>query len=88
MFGVRSLTPDPHLCFDLRLLLNMESFNSKLSTCFRKRESKKLDTPYMIKPMEDFLKHSYRKVVVVYFSRHKRVLPNDVHKSMDSALDS
>ena len=88
MFGVRGLTPDPHLCFDLRLLLNMESFNSKLSTCFRKRESNKLDTPYMIKPMEDFLKHSYRKVVVVYFSRHTRVLSHDIHKSMDSALDS
>ena len=55
MFGVRSLTPDPHFCFDLRLLLNLESFNSKLSTCFRKRESNKLDILIRLSQWKIFL---------------------------------
>ena len=88
MLGVCSLMPDPHTCFDLGLLINLDSFNSQLSTCFGKFESNtvRLDTPYMIKPMGDFLIHSYRKLIVVYFAWHMFVLPKDIHKSMDSLL--
>ena len=88
MFGIRSLMPDPHTCFALELLINMDSFNSQLSTCFGKFEKNKLETPYMINPMGDFIKHSYRKIVVVYFAWHASVLPRGIHNSMDSSLGS
>ena len=63
-------------------LLDMKQFQQRYADCLGPQYSNLT----LIDPMDSFLKESFRKIVVIYFSGHTYSLPNNIHKNMDKEL--
>ena len=66
------------------LLLNMSTLSSELSTCLNggSHPSDK-EKRVLVQSMDEFLKHSYRSISIVYFIKHMCIFSKEIHDGID-----
>ena len=75
MYGLRSLHPrDINGSMPFGLLFNSTKHNAFLSKCMRRQLDPEVGHPVLFEPMSEFLCHSYRRLVLVYFASHENTL--------------
>ena len=75
MYGLRSLHPgDPNGSLPFSLLFNATKHNDYLSKCMKRHQDPEAGYPVLFEPMREFLRHSYRQLVLVYFASHENTL--------------
>ena len=86
LYGLRSLhKEDPNGSLPYSKLFNSSLQNRYMSECMKRDPSR----PPLFVPMVDFLRNSYRKLVLVYFASHaaSQVVPYYVSKNVDAAVN-
>ena len=70
-------------------LYNISLQNKYMSECMKRQSDPETGYPTLFVPMVDFLRHSYRKLVLVYFAAHAggQVLPSSVCQKMDGEIN-
>ena len=67
MFGLRSLAPYASLSYTLSRLFNTSKHNDYLSACMNRTRDPETGRPVLFEPMVNFLRRSYRELVVINF---------------------
>ena len=90
MFGLRSLNAkDPYGSLPFNKLFNATMHNRHLSECMKRPPDPETGFPVLFEPMIEFLRRSYRKLVLVYFAGHRygqHVLTKDIYDKMEAKL--
>lgn len=67
MFGLRSLVPYASVAYNFGRLFNASRHNDYLSKCMNRSNDPEAGKPVLFEPMAEFLKRSYRDLVVIHF---------------------
>ena len=86
LFGLRYFLPTKSF-FKCSLLFNTSSLNTDLSGCLKRDNDTEKGRPILFEPFSEFLSHSHRHIVIVYFTKHMAVLSREIHKAMDSSVN-
>ena len=87
MFGLRSLAPYASVAFTFGRLFNSSQHNNYLSSCMNRSKDPEAGRPVLFEPMVEFLKRSYRELVVIYFMWYYNTLWNrDWRVPMEESL--
>jgi len=86
MFGIRYFEPATGNFYKFSLLLNTSSLNHELSDCLERANVTVKDRPILFDSISDFMRRSYRDIVVVYFIKHMTILSKEIHEAMDRNL--
>ena len=81
LFGLRSLRPN-NLPFSK--LFNTTMHNSFLSECMKRDHTP--EAPFLFETMREFIRHSYRKLVLVHYDGHhqeREIVPKNVYEKME-----
>ena len=86
IFGLRSVTNTNNhdtgeVSVNFGTLFNVSQHNSYLSKCMKRKPDPNTGSHILFEPVVKFLRYSYRKFVVVYFSSYWNVLPSGMWKS-------
>ena len=90
LYGLRSShANNPKGSIPFNKLYNSTLHNKYLSECMKRQPDPETGVPILFVPMANFLRSSYRKLVLVYFAAHAgpQVLPSRVCKQLDSAVN-
>ena len=90
LFGLRSLHSNPKDSIPYNKLYNISAQNEYMSECMKRQSDPETGRPTLFVPMADFLRNSYRKLVLVYFAAHgggQQVLSSGVCQKMDGEID-
>ena len=91
LFGLRYLLPTTSffkwsLHFNTSSL-NTSSLNTDLSGCLKRYNDTEKGRPILFEAFSEFLIHSHRYIVIVYFTKHMAVLSREIHKAIDSNVN-
>ena len=86
LFGLRYLLPATSF-FKWSLHFNTSSLNTQLSSCLKRDNDTEKGRPILFEPFSEFLSHSHRYIVIVYFTKHMPILSRKIHKVMDSSVN-
>lgn len=76
MFGLRSLVPYASVAYAFGRLFNSSQHNDYLSNCMNRSQDLEYGRPMLFEPMVEFLKRSYRNLVVIHFMWYWNTLKN------------
>ena len=82
MFGLRSLRPNN--VEPLSKLYNTTMHNSFLSECMKREQTP--EAPFLFETMREFIRHSYRKLVLVHYDGHhqeREIVPKNIYEKME-----
>ena len=85
MFGLRYFPPITNFT-EYSLLFNTSILNVKLSSCLQRATDADKGRPVLFDSISEFMSHSYRNIVIVYFIKHMQILPREIHTAMDSGV--
>jgi len=83
MYGLRYFEPSTNF-YKYSLLLNTSSLNSELSSCLERATDAEKGRPVLFDSISEFMRRSYRNIVIVYFIKHMTILLKEIHEAMDN----
>ena len=83
MYGLRYFEPSTSF-YKYSLFLNTSSLNSELSGCLERATDAEKGRPVLFDSISEFMRRSYRNIVIVYFIKHMTILSKEIHEAMDN----
>ena len=89
LFGLRSLhASNPGGSMPFSELFNTTQHNAYLSKCMKRPPDTETGYPVLFEPMSEFLRRSYRNIVLVYFAAHTPdVLNLDIRSRVENEIN-
>ena len=91
IYGLRSLhAQNPSGSMPFNRLFNSTLHNDYLSKCMKREPDPDIGSPVLFEPMSEFLRYSYKRIVLVYFAGHFRstdVLTNSVCRRVNEEIE-
>ena len=91
MFGLRSShANNPSGSVPFNMLFNASIHNNYLSKCMKRMSDTKKGYPILFEPVSEFLRHSYRKIVLVYFAGHRQsasIINSNIQEKVESQMN-
>ena len=91
MFGLRSIHSDsPNRSVPFSTLFNASAHNDYLSKCMKREPDPETGYPVLFEPTREFLRRSYRKIILVHFAAAKEldtVFTGDLPKRMETEIN-
>ena len=88
MYGLRSLHPDnPAGSVPFNKLFNVTIHNEYLSKCMKRQPDPETGSPILFEPMTEFLRRSYRRLILVFFAAHRDVLGHNIQGKVENEIN-